>query len=219
MKRRIIFILMIPLLSAAASCYDAAEKETSVMKFPVSDPGEFKALDAPVIDRAVTSDGNGSLYVDAGSPVSVALYTVDGAGFEHARASYKAMLRTEGLTAVGDSKGIAYLEMKVRYPGGEELVSRGPAVPPTGTTGWMPGEAVIYPDKGVTPESVSLVLVVDGKGKVWIDDVVLLTQPLRLEYLFWGHAVVWIVLIIYIYSLLGKQRRVRSELAALGKGS
>jgi hypothetical protein len=105
-KRRIIFILMIPLLSAAASCYDTAEKETSVMKFPVSDPGEFKALDAPVIDRAVTSDGNGSLYVDAGSPVSVALYTVEGAGFEHARAAYKAMLRTEGLTA--GIRAIAY---------------------------------------------------------------------------------------------------------------
>ncbi len=218
-KYRIFLILMIPLLSAAASCYDAAEKETSVMKFPVSDAGEFNTLEDAVIDENVTSDGNGSLYVEAASPVSVALYTVDGAGFGHVRAAYKAMLRTEGLTAGGDSKGIAYLEMRVRYPGGEELVSRGPAVPPTGTTGWTPGEAVIYSDKGVAPESVSLALVVDGKGKVWIDDVVLVTQPLRLDYLFWGHAVVWIVLIIYIYYLLGKQRRVRSELAALGKGS
>ena len=210
--------MIIPLISAAASCYDQAEKETSVMKFPVSEPGEFKALDAPVIDRAVTSDGNGSLYIDAAAPMSVALYTVDGRGFGHARAAYKAMLRTEGLTAAGDSRGIAYLEMKVRYPDGEEIVSRGPAVPPTGTTGWMPGEAVVYPDKGVAPESVSLSLVVDGKGKVWIDDIVLLTQPLRLDYLIWGHAVVWIVLIIYIYYLLGKQRRVRSELAAFAKG-
>lgn len=218
-KYRIFLILMIPLFSAAASCYDAAEKDTSVMKFPVSGPGEFNTLEDAVIDENVTSDGNGSLVVEAASPVSVALYKVDGAGFGHVRAAYKAMLRTEGLTAEGDSKGIAYLEMKVRYPGGEELVSRGPAVPPTGTTGWTHAEAVIYSDKGVAPESVSLALVVDGKGKVWIDDVMLVTQPLRLDYLFWGHAVVWIVLIIYIYYLLGKQRRVRGELAALGKGS
>jgi len=215
--QRIFFILIIAFSFAAASCYDSAEKETSVMKFPVTGPGEFEALDSPVIDRGVTSDGNGSLFVDAVSPVSVPLYTVDGTGFGHVRAAYKAMLRTEGLTAEGDSKGIAYLEMKVRYPGGEELISRGPAVPPTGTTGWTHAEAVIYSDKGEAPESVSLALVVDGKGKVWIDDVMLVTQPLRLDYLFWGHAVVWIALIIYIYYLLGKQRRVRSELAALGK--
>jgi hypothetical protein len=144
---------------------------------------------------------------------------MDGSGLEHARAAYKAMLRTEGLTAEGDSRGIAYLEMKLRYPGGEEIVSRGPAVPPTGTTGWTPAETVIYSDKRAAPESVTLSLVVDGRGKVWIDDVMLAAQPLRLDYLFWGHAVVWIVLIIYIYYLLGKQRRLRGELAALGKGT
>ena len=121
------------------------------MRFPVSDAGEFSAVDNPVIDRKVTSDGDGSLYVDAAEPVSLVLYTVDGAGFEHTRAAYKAMLRTEGLAAYGDSKGIAYLEMRVRYPGGEEIVSRGPAIPPSGTTDWTPGEAVLYSDRGVRP--------------------------------------------------------------------
>jgi hypothetical protein len=217
--KRIFLVLTIAFSFAAASCYDTAEKETSVMKFPVSDTGEFKEIDQPVIDKSVTSDGNGSLLVDADSPVSVVLYTMDGSGLEHARAAYKAMLRTEGLTAEGDSRGIAYLEMKLRYPGGEEIVSRGPAVPPTGTTGWTSAETVIYSDKRAAPESVTLSLAVDGKGKVWIDDVMLAAQPLRLDYLFWGHAVVWIVLIIYIYYLLGKQRRLRGELAALGKGT
>ncbi|MEW6143970.1 MAG: hypothetical protein AB1598_03020 [Thermodesulfobacteriota bacterium] len=219
MIKRIFPILMIAFSFAAASCYDSAEKEMNVKKFPVSDAGEFSALSNAVIDRSVTSDGNGSLLVDAGSPVEVALYTLDGSGLEHARAAYKAMLRTEGLTGEGESRGIAYLEMKLRYPGGEDIVSRGPAVPPTGTTGWTPAETVIYSDKGDAPESVTLSLVVDGRGKVWIDDVMLVSQPLRLDYLFWGHAVVWIVLIIYIYYLLGKQRRLRGELAALGKGT
>ncbi len=71
----------------------------------------------------------------------------------------------------------------------------------------------------MAPESVTLALVVDGKGKVWIDDVMLVTQPLRLDYLFWGHAVVWIVLIIYIYYLLDKQKRLKLELQALGRNT
>jgi len=218
-REKLILMLMVPLFLAAASCYDSGEKETNVMRFPVSGPGELKSIGSPVIDRDVTSDGNGSLLVDTGSPVSEVLYTLDGAGMEHARAAYKAMLRTEGLAPADGSRGIAYLEMKVVYPGGKEIVSRGPAVPPTGTTEWTPAETVLYSDKGVAPESVTLSLVVDGKGKVWIDDVMLVTQPLRLDYLFWGHAVVWMVLIIYIYYLLDKRKRLRLELQALGRNA
>jgi hypothetical protein len=218
-REKLILSLMVPLFLAAASCYDSAEKDMHVTRFPVSDPGELKSIDSPVIDRDVTSDGNGSLLVETDSPVSAVLYKLDGAGMEHARAAYKAMLRTEDLTPVDGSRGIAYLELKVVYPGGKEVVSRGPAVPPTGTTGWTPAETVVYADKGVAPESVTLSLVVDGKGKVWIDDVMLVTQPLRLDYLFWGHAVVWIVLIIYIYYLLDKQKRLRLELQALGRNT
>ncbi len=70
-------------------------------------------------------------------------------------------------------------------------------------------------DKGGKPEKILLGLVVDGKGKVWIDDVALDSRPLRIDYLFWGHAVVWIILILYIYNLIGKQRRIKKELASL----
>lgn len=218
-RENLFLILMVPFFLAAVSCYDSAEKDMHVTRFPVSGPGELKSIDSPVIDRGVTSDGNGSLLVETGSPVSTVLYRLDGAGMEHARAAYKAMLRTEDLTSAGGSRGIAYLEMKVVYPGGKEVVSRGPAVPPTGTTGWTPAETVLYSDKGTAPESVTLSLVVDGKGKVWIDDVMLVTQPLRLDYLIWGHAVVWIVLIIYIYYLLDKQKKLRLELQALWRNT
>ncbi len=217
--KAVLLLIALAGLCFAASCYDSEEKESSVMRFPVSDQGEFNALGNAVIDKNVTSDGNGSLSVDTQSPVSIELFTVDGSGLDHTRAAYKAMIKTEGLTAAGDTKGIAYLEMKVRYPGGEELVSRGPRIPPTGTTDWMPAEAVLYADKGVKPDRVSLSLVVDGKGKVWIDDVMLVTQPLRLEYLFWGNTVVWIVLIIYIYQLLAKQKRLRRELGSMSQGT
>jgi len=216
-RENLFLILMVPLFLAAASCYDSEEKDMHVTKFPISGPDELRSIDSPVIDRDVSSDGNGSLLVETDSPVSAVLFRLDGSGMEHARAAYKAMLRTENLAPADGSRGIAYLELKVVYPGGKEVVSRGPAVPPTGTTGWTPAETVVYADKGVAPESVTLAVVVDGKGKVWIDDVMLVTQPLRLDYLFWGHAVVWIVLIIYIYYLLDKQKRLKLELRALGR--
>lgn len=217
--REILFLILIVPVFLAASCYDSGEKDTHVMRFPVSDPGEFMSMSSPVIDGSVTSDGNGSLLVETGSPVSAVLYTIDGAGMEHARAAFKAMLRTEDLSAVEGSRGIAYLELKVVYPGGKEVVSRGPAIPPSGTTGWTPAETVVYSDKGTAPKSVTLSLAVDGKGKVWIDDVMLVTQPLRLDYLFWGHAVVWIVLVIYIYYLLDKRKRLVLELQVLGRNT
>jgi CcmD family protein len=214
----LLLVIALAGLCLSVSCYDSNEKETNLMRFPISDRSEFKTLKDGVIDKSVTSDGNGSLYVDTQSPVSIELFTVDGSGLDHTRAAYKAMLKTEGLTAAGGSKGIAYLEMKVLYPGGKEIVSRGPRIPPSGTTGWTPAEAVIYADKGVKPDKVMLGLVVDGKGKVWIDDVMLVTQPLRLDYLFWGNTVVWLVLVIYIYQLFGKQRRLRRELEAMNEG-
>lgn len=218
-RDKLFLVLIVPVFLAAASCYDSEEKDTHVIRFPVSDPAELKSMNAPVIDRSVTSDGNGSLLIETDSPVSAVLYTLEGTGLEHARAAYKAMLRTENLEPADGSRGIAYLEMKVVFPGGKEVLSRGPAIPPTGTTEWTPAETVVYSDKGIAPESVTLSLVVDGKGKVWLDDVLLVTQPLRLDYLFWGHAVVWIVLIIYIYYLLDKRKRLGLELQALGRNT
>jgi CcmD family protein len=215
----LLLVIALAGLCLTASCYDSSEKGTNLIRFPISDLGEFGTRMNAAIDKNVTSDGNGSLYVNAQSPVSLELFTVDGSGLDHTRAAYKVMIKTEGLTAEGDSRGIAYLEMKVLYPGGKELVSRGPRIPPTGTTGWTPAEAVVYADKGMKPDKVVLGLVVDGKGKVWIDDVMLSTQPLRIDYLFWGNTVVWLVLFIYIYNLLGKQRRLRREVEAMSEGT
>jgi CcmD family protein len=213
----LLLLVVLAGLCLTVSCYDSTEKETNVMRFPISDKSEFKALNNAVIDKNVTSGGKGSLYFNTQSPLSVELFTVDGSSLDHTRAAYKAMIKTEGLTTANGSKGIAYLEMRVLYPGGKELISRGPRIPPSGTTDWMPAEAVLYADKGIKPEKVLLGLVIDGKGKVWIDDIMLVTKPFRLDYLFWGNTVVWLVLFIYIYQLLGKQRRIQKKLEAVSR--
>jgi len=85
-------------------------------------------------------------------------------------------------------------------------------VPISGTTEWRTAETVLYLDKGTAPERIRLNLIVEGEGTVWLDSVVLEAIPLRLNYLFWGYVVVLLVLMIYIYDLLRKNRQLKKEL-------
>ena len=43
-REKLILSLIVPLFLAAASCYDSAEKDMHVTRFPVSDPGELRAV-------------------------------------------------------------------------------------------------------------------------------------------------------------------------------
>ncbi len=218
MRKHFLFIAL-AVFSLTAGCYDTSEEGASLIRFPVSDMAGLVTQTGVEIDGDITSDGNGSLSVTADGPVTVELYRLQDIDLDNTRVVYKAKLRTEDLTGSDDKKGIAYLEMKALFPDGEELVSRGPRIPPTGTTDWTLGETVLYLDKGGNPEQIKLNFVVDGKGRAWIDDIIIDHRPLRLDYLFWGHAVVWIILIIYIYHLLGKQRRLRKELESMKAGA
>lgn len=217
--RKYFLLTALTVFSLAAGCYDTSEMGSNLIRYPVSDMSGLVTQTGVEIDGDITADGNGSLSVETDAPVTVELYRVRDIDLDNTRIVYKARLRTEGLTGSDDMKGIAYLEMKALFPDGEELVARGPRIPPSGTVDWTFGEAVLYIDKGGSPREIELKMVVDGKGKAWIDDIVLEYRPLRLDYLFWGHAVVWIILIIYIIHLLGKQRRLRRELESLKAAS
>lgn len=214
-----IIIFALTAMSVTAGCYDSSDVDTRFIRFPVSDSNEVITRSGVEIDREITSDGDGSLAVDTPEPVTIELFKLTENDFDNMRLVYRARLRTEDLKGAGEARGIAYLELKALFPDGEELVSRGPRIPPSGTTDWTTAETILYVDKGGIPEQVELNLVVDGSGRAWIDDVVLESRPLRIDYLFWGHAVVWIVLIIYIYNLLAKQNRLKKELTSAKSGS
>lgn len=187
------------------------EKEFS---FPISSTQEIITTSGIEIDTEITADGNGSLLVNTIEPKTIELIELDEENLKNKRLTYKAQMRSEDLVASGDMRGIAYIELVARFPDGETLISRGPRVPIKGTTDWRPVDTVLYVDKGHTPESVKMNLIVEGKGKVWIDAVKLESIPLRLNFLFWGHIVVWLVLIIYIYDLLRKNRQLKKQLEA-----
>jgi len=183
----------------------------NVLDLPITEPGDIISESGVLID-----EGNGNaLRIDAKEKTEIELFDIDGKDYGNTKLVYRADMRSQDLTAIEGSKGIAYLQMTVLFPGGEELIARGPRVPISGTTDWRPGETVLYVDKGAAPESVKLGVIVDGAGKIWIEDVKLYSRPLRTDYLLWGHVVVWIVLIIYIYHLLRKQARLSRELKSL----
>lgn len=200
------FLLFVFLFGAGLSLADE-----EVIEFTITGTQDILSSNAVEIDPA---NGN-ALLIGANEKTEVELFEIDGKDLGSTRLVYNARMRSEDLTATDDTRGIAYLQMNVLFPDGEELIARGPRVPLSGTTDWRSAETLLYVDKGVNPQRVKLNLVVDGAGKVWVKDVRLLHRPLRTDYLFWGHVVVWVALIIYIYNLIRKQGRLSRELQSL----
>ncbi len=230
-KMKLLFIILLGFISA---CDLSPADERKIWAYPLSSLDEIITTQGVSIDNDNTKDGNGALLIDTETPVIVELIELSDININSSRVAFSGVIKTEGLVAaVGktitknigkkkknkdidqSSKGIAYIEMLVRYEDGEELVSRGPRVPFSGDNDWRSAETILYVDKSENPQRVKLNLVVDGAGKVWIDSASMNKRRLRLGYLFWGHAVVWLVLIIYIYNLIRKNKRIKKELESL----
>jgi hypothetical protein len=63
--------------------------------------------------------------------------------------------------------------------GGGQYFSRGMNSVITGTTDWKKLETPFILQPGQKAEKVTLNIVVNGKGKLWIDDIRLLKEPLK----------------------------------------
>lgn len=213
MLKKLCFIILFAIV--ALYSYGSFAEDEKVIELPIRDTSEIITKSGVEIDNDIWAEGNESLLVNTQVPIVVELFELDQEDFGESRLTYKAQMRSEDLVATGDARGISYLEMIATFPDGEELVSRGPRVPISGTTDWRTANTVLYIDRADSPKSVKLNLVVEGQGKAWLDDVRLELIPLRVDYLFWGHIVVWIVLIIYIYGLLRKNRELKKELETI----
>jgi hypothetical protein len=123
------------------------------------------------VDSTVSNDGTASLKITASDPTTIRLFEIGDVDVENAKIVYRAMLRTQKLS------GKAYLEMWVHFKDGGEYFSRGLDRTITGTTNWMTMEIMFILEKGQNPDNVKLNLVIDGKGTVWIDDIVILKGP------------------------------------------
>jgi hypothetical protein len=123
------------------------------------------------VDSTVSSDGVASLKITATGPTTVCLFELGDVDVENAKIVYRAMLRSQKLS------GKAYLEMWVHFKDGGEYFSRGLDRTIDGTTNWMTMEIMFILEKGQNPDNVKLNLVIEGKGTVWIDDILILKGP------------------------------------------
>jgi hypothetical protein len=173
MKKESLVLLLSFTLSA---CSGAKQQEPSrpilLKHFPLDSLEGVRAATGVAFDPAVSSDGNGSLRVQSDGELLVPLFEVTDVSIEDAVLIYQANVQSEKL------EGQAYLEMWARLPGLGESFSRGLDRPLTGTTSWMTASTPFLLQTDLKPDLIRLNLVVKGKGRVWIDDVRLLRQPL-----------------------------------------
>ncbi len=122
-------------------------------------------------DTSVKSEGKSSIRITATSPTTVGLGEVAGPDIENATLVYRAKVKT-------DLDGVAYLEMWA-HVGGGQYFSRGLNDVVKGKSDWKAIQTPFLFQKGQKPEKVTLNIVINGRGTVWIDDVTLSRRPLK----------------------------------------
>ena len=151
-----------------------AEQPVVEMKHvPITSIDEILTKSGVAIDKEISSDGNGSLLIEAGDTMVIRIFELANIDVENARLTYQAKLKTE------DVQGSVYLEMWCGFTGKGEYFSRGLQNILSGTNDWTTVETPFFLKKGENPDIIKLNLVIQGKGKVWIDDIHLFKGSLQ----------------------------------------
>jgi hypothetical protein len=172
MKQRSLLIFFVLLITACTSAQLSSAPPVELKHFPLNSLKGVRAVTGVRFDLQTSVDGKGSVRVDAREPITVPLLEITDITIESAILIYQASLQSEGLD------GKAFLEMWLRLPGKGEFFSRGLDRSITGTTSWMTVATPFFLQAGQKPDLIRLNLVVQGKGRVWIDDIHLMRAPL-----------------------------------------
>jgi hypothetical protein len=122
-------------------------------------------------DAQVKAEGKGSIKITTQWPTTVCLGEVSGLNIEGATLVYKANVKS-------DLEGTAYLELWA-HVGGGQYFSRGLKDVVSRKSDWKTIQTPFFFQKGQKPDKVTLNVVINGKGTLWIDDVVLSREPLK----------------------------------------
>ena len=171
MKKRSLALVVSLAMSACTSRQPPASP-VELKHFSLDSLEGVRATTGVSFDPQISTVGKGSLRIDTSQPLTLPLFEVNDLSIENAALIYQASLQSQNLD------GKAYLEMWLRFPGKGEFFSRGLDRPITGTMSWMTSITPFFLQAGQKPDLIRLNLVVAGKGRVWIDDVRLLRQPL-----------------------------------------
>jgi len=121
-------------------------------------------------DSAVKTEGKASIKITTKWPTTVCLAEVTGPDIQDAKLVYKGKVKS-------DLQGTAFLEMWA-HVGGGQYFSRGMNDTVQGKSDWKTIQTPFMFQKGQKPAKVTLNIVINGTGTVWIDDIVLSKEPL-----------------------------------------
>ena len=122
-------------------------------------------------DSNVKVEGKSSLRITTTWPTTVHLGEVIEPDIENAQLIYTAMVKSE-------LDGSAYLELWA-HVGGQQYFSRGMNDMVIGESKWKTIQTPFIFQKGQKPEKVTLNLVINGMGTVWIDEIILSKEALK----------------------------------------
>lgn len=143
----------------------------NLKKLSLDDPS---AASPKIVDDAkVKVEGASSIRITTQWPTTVCLGEVAGLDIENAKLIYAAKVKTEL-----EGNGTAFLELWAHLGGGQ-FFSKGINDPVSGKSDWKTIQTPFMFQKGQKPDKVTLNIVINGKGTVWIDDVVLSKAPLK----------------------------------------
>ena len=113
------FVIFSSLLMIACTSSQSQTSPVELKHFALNSVEDVRATTGVSFDRQTSSDGKGSLRIDAEEPMIVPLFEVTDVSIENATLIYQASLQSQKLD------GKAFLEMWVRLPGKGEFFSRG----------------------------------------------------------------------------------------------
>ena len=125
------------------------------------------------VDAKIKVEGANSLKITAQWPTTVSLGELTGLDLENAKLVYSAKVKTEL-----EGTGTAFLEMWA-HVGGGQYFSKGMNDAVSQKSDWKIIQTPFMFQKGQKPDKITLNLVINGKGTVWIDDIVLSREPLK----------------------------------------
>ncbi len=166
------FVVCISMLTVFA-LFGCKPKVVEINKFSLDSMEGIITQSDVEIDKSVSSDGKGSLKINATAPAVIHLFETGDIDAEDARLLYQAKVRTEGF------EGQVFLEMWCHFPGKGDFFSRNLHSPLSGTMNWTSVETPFFLKKGENPDNVKLNVLINGKGIVWIDDIRLVKGPLK----------------------------------------
>lgn len=164
-------IIVISIMTLTVGC-SRSPKTKIIVDYPLDNMANVISSNNIVFDKDISSDGKGSLKIEASSPVTISLLNVTNLNLDNVRLTYSARVRTQKVI------GQVYLEMYSYASGFPTLESRGQATLQSGTDGWKDQETTLDLLGPVKPDSIMLSLAFNGTGTAWIDDIKLTSGPL-----------------------------------------